>query len=259
MNQEIEELELYRKRWRRARSKFRLTNPDADDFGTGGLAKFVAVPSVRFLILPTDPENEFIEFDEEFWTWWLETRTDPVPGRRAEWGHNLRPTAHAALRTGYPENGNWAHHLALFRHGGLEVELGSTGYREWNGKKVFFLIWTVGRLWAAMDLYRSVIDRFGLRGPWEASLAMRQTGGSFLGNFGEGWAEPHSHEYEARPCAESHVFMRREIDAWPTGDGVRELAFSFGARMEDAWGVRQRRFLAHRGDLAGQFDSRRYS
>jgi hypothetical protein len=39
---------------------------------------------------------------------------------------------------------------------------------------------------------------------------------------------------------------------------LQELAFSLGGEIEDAWHMKQRRFLAHRGDLEGRFDTAQY-
>jgi hypothetical protein len=75
--------ELQRTRWHRAREALRLSDPEAEDFATRGLARLVVEASTRLLVLPADPEANRLEFDDEFWTWWLEDRPDPLSARRA--------------------------------------------------------------------------------------------------------------------------------------------------------------------------------
>ena len=49
--------------------------------------------------------------------------------------------------------------------------------------------------------------------------------------------------------------IRRETDSFPeTENDIRDLAFDVGARIGNAWGVRERRFLDGVGDTKGQFN-----
>jgi hypothetical protein len=88
------------------------------------------------------------------------------------------------------------------------------------------------------------------------TLALSQTEGSFLGNVGEGWAEPQNVSDDERlPCVEPNVLIQLELVEWPqSDDAVQEIAFAVGGRIEDAWGSRGRRFLALRGTDEGRFD-----
>ncbi|PYN18766.1 MAG: hypothetical protein DMD99_26825 [Candidatus Rokuibacteriota bacterium] len=61
-----------------------------------------------------------------------------------------------------------------------------------------------------------------------------------------------------RPCPEPNLLWRRELDSWPAAEETKQLAFSVGAWIEDAFGSQSRRFLAREGKLAGQFDWQRY-
>ena len=255
-------MEIQRARWRRVRADLRLDDPRSEEFSTGGLAEFLAEPSVRLLILPSDPEGTSLEFNADFWTWWLANRTDPADGRYDRWP-NDRPSAGAAVRyTGTQRE--MTGYLALHRSGGLELELGQGGAISARDERRYFrLSYSVGQIWSAFALYREATDRFGLPGPWEISCALRKTAGAFLSNFAEGWAEPGQGFFsENHVAAEPNLMWRRELQEWPEGEGVRDLAFSFGGWMEDAWGYRQRRFLAQRGSLSNQFDTvayRRYA
>ena len=74
------------------------------------------------------------------------------------------------------------------------------------------------------------------KGPWEVTLGLAGTQGSLLAGLGEGWLEPHQGFHDAEPCRLPNVLLRRECEHWPRGDEVRELAFAFGAMIENAWG-----------------------
>lgn len=164
--------DVQRQRWHRARHGLRLTDPEAEDFASGGLARLVREQTVRLLILPPDPEAYLIDFDEPFWRWWTLDSPDPVTGSAAQWGSDIRPVAAAALRGRLRGDGEYYSYLALHRHGGIELELGYDGtYTLPNSTRVFRLLRTVGRVWAALGLYRGIIDRLTLDGPWELSIA----------------------------------------------------------------------------------------
>jgi hypothetical protein len=136
--------------------------------------------------------------------------------------------------------------------------LGPEGAAEREGGRVFWLVRIVGRLWAALHLYREVVARFDIVGPWECSVALVKTRGANLGNFGSGWAEYPDPRANPRACSEPNLLSRRELIKWPGPDETRTLAFGFGAWIEDSWGMQCRRFLAHSGPLAGGFDGARY-
>ena len=54
--------------------------------------------------------------------------------------------------------------------------------------------------------------------------------------------------------------IRRELDAFPASENdVRDLAFDVGARIEDAWGGKYRRFLDRDGEMKGKFNPERWS
>lgn len=99
--------------------------------------------------------------------------------------------------------------------------------------------------------------QFGIDGPWQLAVALVNTKDALLGNLGEGWAEPGSFENRVGGCEEPNILWVVELDHLPDSDGQRELAYKVGARVEDAWGVKQRRYLDHRGDLVGKLDIRR--
>ncbi|MCL5959399.1 MAG: hypothetical protein M1358_08800 [Chloroflexi bacterium] len=241
------------------RKQFRMLDPQEEDFASGGLSQFLADRSARLLILPGDPDAPSIEFDSEFWSWWLGDCIDPATGRPARWGRNSRPTSMAAVRGEFQnDDQDWRYYMALLRCGGLDKALGRAGFYRLRQGRAFRLIAIVGRIWATLDLYREAVERFGVHGPWEITLALSGTAGSLLGHLAEGWAEPDTLNNDMPPCREPGVLLRKEIAQLPDIDGARAIAFSFGAWLEDTWGVRQRRFLARCGQLTDQFDKENY-
>ena len=54
-----------------------------------------------------------------------------------------------------------------------------------------------------------------------------------------------------------HSFYR-EVFEWPDPEVQRSFAFDIGGAIDDAFGVEQRRFLAHIEPNEGQFDVSRY-
>lgn len=264
-----EELELYRDRWKRARRTANLDDPTSQEFGTGGLGRYAPDVHVRFLVLPGDPEGTAFQFSEEFWAWWMEDRPNPFDGAPAtQWGSQRIPQAHAAVRLERWSDDRWAWdaYLAALRSGGLEFGLGSNGSGSWQltqGEEetgAFFLTTIVGRVWVALALYGSLIERFEIEGPWEVTLALRDTRRAVLGNVAAGWQEPErAFPRDSLPrCPDDNVLVGREVFEWPDADARQSLAFDIGGAIEDAFGVEQRRFLAHIEPEQGQFDVSRY-
>ena len=264
-----DELQLLRARWRRAREAIDLTDPRSDKFGRGGLAAHVEDVGVRFLVLPSDPERSVASFETDFWEWWMEDRPNPFEGAAAtDWGIQSTPTAHAAVRYNQRSGKwNWGSYLALHRHGGLEFGLGEEGAAEWGGRqenevhRVFFLTTIVGRVWVAMSLYADVLARFGdVEGPWEVTLGLLRTKDALLGNVAAGWKDIGDWWPGEPPrCPDPNLLFRAEIDSWPDKDGQREQAFQFGGMIEDAWGVKDRRWLiSPQHPDGGTFDVSRY-
>jgi hypothetical protein len=134
--------------------------------------------------------------------------------------------------------------------------LGLDGAHEENERRVFWLVHIVGRVWTTLQLYRDAIGRFGIKGPWECSVALLKTVGGAIGNFGVGWAQYGHPLANVRPCSEANLLWRRELDVWP--DDTQQVAFRIGAWIEESWDSQLGRFLAHEGPLAGQFDVSQY-
>ncbi len=264
-----EDIDLYRRRWRETRRRLRLADPFSEDFGTGGLARHAPEVHVRFLILPADPVVAAVQFDEEFWGWWSQDRPNPFEGAAStNWGREALPEATAAIRHERwgDDRWNWNGYLALHRSGGLEFGLGRLGSVRWRRAQeeeethVFFLTTIVGRVWVGLALFSEVLEGFAIQGPWEITLALRDTNRAVIGNVATGWTEPEQAfpRDELPRCPDPNVLIIREVHAWPDPDGRQTLVFEIGSNIEDAFGVRERRFLGRLDPVAGVFDSSRY-
>lgn len=228
MSEELFRTEALRARWRRAREAVGLAGDvERGDFGIGGLARRLDAPSVRLLILPADPEKVVVEFEKELVEWWKSVSPDSTQPQALAWATRLALTADAAVRHDGREQEGWGRFIALDRQGGLEIGLGIDGARETSNKvRDFLLVSIVGRIWSGLDAYRSIIDRCGVQGPWELSIALIGTSNSVMGNVASGWDNHFSDE--SNRCPDRGALHRRELDAWPDEDGCRDLAFQLG-------------------------------
>ncbi len=259
---DIARLELRRARWRRALRREALDTTARGDFAVAGLASRLRAPSVQMLLLPADPEADRIRIDDDLWAWTSNFQVVNVEGRNVRLGTQDVPTAHAAaLVDSYGTGEAWNSYVAIHRSGALECGLGERGAwerkdRDDNLIRVFTLISVVARTWAFLKFGSALQDRTPVEGPFQLTVGVHRTGDAFLGNVGEGWAEPLSWHNELPTCADEHLLWHLELAEWPDDEAIGEIAFAVGDRFEDAWGVRQRRYLARTGALAGRFDIR---
>ena len=160
------------------------------------------------------------------------------------------------------DGGRWQSFDAVHWHGGVDVFLGPEGGRKWEYPagftgRVIFLRKTVGWAWAAFDLQRQMVERFGIAGPFRVILAVAGTAGAVLGMLGAGWPEPGSAGLPGRPTAiEPRVLLLEDLDEWPDEKGDMELALRFGARLDLAFGGPGERHLDHAGPGQGRFNPR---
>jgi len=215
------------------------------------------------MLLPSDPDHEVITIDSEFWDRLDELKTVALgESGRVRLGEQQIPTAHAAALVNFYGRGEpWNSYVAVHRNGSIDVGFGDRGGRDTKDRegedaRVFNLISLVGYSWAALELARNLA--LDPDGEWHLAFALVRTEGALLGNVGEGWAEPGTWENSVGGCADAHLLWHIELDRLPSdATASQEQAFAIGDRIEDAWGMQQRRYLDHRGESAGQFDARR--
>jgi hypothetical protein len=265
MPNDYEVTELRRSSWRRVRERIGLGNPLAEEFGVGGIASHVSDIRFRILVLPSDHDLHVVDFNPDLKTWWMAVRPNPFGEGTIDLGRSYRVTSDAAIRySGRTSENRWIldEYVALLRCGG--VELGSGVQAIYSVKPdvaIFRLIYMVGHLWSTLHLYREVIERFAIVGPWEVSIALRNTMGSHVGNLGTGWQEPTDEwaRSERPACVEHHIHIRRELAEWPSdADALQMLVFSLADNIENCWGVSERLYLSRGGPLNGRFDTSRY-
>ena len=133
------------------------------------------------------------------------------------------------------DGGRWQSFAAVHWHGGVDVFLGPEGGRKWESPagftgRVFFLRKTLGWAWAAFDLQRQMVERFGISGPFRVIVAVADTAGAVLGMLGAGWAEPRPAGLADLPTAiEPRVLLLEDLAEWPDEKGAMELVLRFGA------------------------------
>jgi len=180
---------------------------------------------------------------------------------RLQLGERQIPTAHAAaLVNSLGSERLWSSYVAVHRNGSIDMGLGyrggcDTSHGDVGNVRVFRLVSLVGYCWALLELARKLDHE--LNGVWLLAFALVRTEGALLGNLGEEWPEPGMFGNSIGGCADAHLLWHIELDRLPNDEAAcQEQAFAIGDRIEDAWGVRERRYLACRGDRAGQFDAR---
>ena len=122
------ETELVRARWRRHLAEQALDSIEREDFARKGLAAREEKTTVRLLLLPTDPDAQSLEIDDELWEWLQERKTMPLGDGDIHLGDKTVPTAHAAaiIRDG-GENPAWRSYTAVHRNRAVEAGLGDRG------------------------------------------------------------------------------------------------------------------------------------
>lgn len=258
----IADHELIRARWRRALDAAALDRHNRKDFGLSALGQRLRATTVQLILLPVDPEGDTVTIDDSFAEWLTEQRTVDLNGTTFTLPQTQRRTAHAiALVDSYGNGHPWETYLAVHRSGAIEFGLGRSGgwdQQDRNGNPVrgIALTPTVARVWATLRLAAALHEKCPLGEPLQLTVGVVNTAGASLGILGEGWAEPDDFNNNVAPCADANLLWHLELATVPHEAGAREIAFSIGDRLEDAWGLAQRRYLALRGPHVGKMDPR---
>ena len=257
----IAERELVRARWRRALEPLGLQRTGVEGFAATGLADRLETPSVRLMLLPSDPEEEVLEFDDAFTTWFESKRTIDLGDFVVSLPGTLRRTGHALALVNLFGDEVWGKYLAVYRSGALEYGLGEDGGWRTQGqtagsRRVVALSAVVARTWAFLYVAGALAERLAMSGPFLLTVAVPNTAGALLGALGEGWAQPGTFRNSTGGCPDAELLWHMELTALPGPDESQALAYAIGDRLESAWGSAQRRYLARAGQFSGRIDPR---
>lgn len=262
----ILETELRRERWRRHLAAEALDCADRDDFSLGVLGSRVEEPTIRLLLLPSDPDVDAVDFDDQFWDWLQEHKYLQIGEGQVHLGDRIVPGAHAAgLAVESVERWKWRSYTAFHRNGAIEAGLGDRGgtvrsSNEDQTVRYLGLKPAVAFSWAISELARTIPGGV-TDGPFLLAVALRDTEGALLGDFGQGWQEPWQMRFPEERlgnCRNRHLLWHIEVEQLPDDTpAAQALAFSVGDRIDNAWGSKSKRYLDREGSMEGQFDLRR--
>lgn len=234
------EQEALRARWRRALDGLVLDRTERDDFGRSILARRLRNITVQMALLPADPEANVVSIDETFSSWLDEQRVVDLDGVSFTLPQVQRRTAHAlTLVDAYGDE--WSQYFALHRSGTVEVGAGDHGGWDWRNHqdervRSIALTPTVARVWTMLKLAALVHERHEFEAPLLLAVGVVDTSEALLAILGEGWAEPDDVNNNVGTCGEPHLLWHLELPTVPGHSLAREVAFSVGDRLEDAWG-----------------------
>lgn len=257
----MQERELIRARWRRSLARMALDSDAREDFALGGLAMRLTDVTVQVLLMPGDPEADAFPIDEATHEWLSGIDSIQLEAMRLKLPDEARRSAHALVLAHRSDDDRWSSYLAVHRSGTLEWGLGADGgwtRQDRDGASIcrIALSPTVARVWATLRLASMIHTGYAVAGPYNLVVGIRGTHQAQLGSLGEGWAEPGDFQNHVRPCPERNLRWQIELDELPDEAAAQRIAYSIGDRIEDAWGVTQRRYLAHRGPHEGMLDPR---
>jgi hypothetical protein len=228
-----------------------------EEFARGGLAALSIDPTLRIAVLPGDPFGQPVPAENP------ETvipKVMTLPGGvQFPYHGTVRGTSSGYVGCTTGDDDRWQSFSAVLWHGGVDVFPGTHGGRTWevrpgSPRRVIYLRRCVGWAWAAFDLQRQMVERYGVAGPYRVILGIADTAGALLGNVGAGWAEPGAPGVWDLPTAiEPRVLLLEDLAEWPDEKGVEELALRLGARVDLAFGGPGTRHLDRTGPDAGKF------
>lgn len=88
-----------------------------------------------------------------------------------------------------------------------------------------------------LKLAALVHERHEFEAPLHLAVGVVDTSEALLAILGEGWAEPDDFNNNVGTCREPHLLWHLELPTVPGHSLAREVAFSVGDRLEDAWGL----------------------
>jgi hypothetical protein len=175
------------------------------------------------------------------------------------WGHESGVTAWAATWSYSPRDYEWDTYLGLHRSGALDGGIGATATYGRGDGRGFRLVAVVGRLLVAFEMYRSVIECFEIAGPFEVTLALLGTRGTYLGNVATGFRDQSDLDWRSSPAAEDGYLSHWEVDNFAGEAEVRGVTKLLGQWIENCWGSVTPRFVARSGPHIDDIDWSRFT
>jgi hypothetical protein len=252
-----------RKRWSDYRQTWRMTEADleSDDFAAGGLVRLVREPTVRVLLLPSDPAWPNLPFSANVRA---VLPTQPV----TPWGRQLGMfnrqvlTSDALARvavSGREDDGPpWVSYVAIHRNGAIEMEMGDNGgwVREVDGvqQRRLYLCPIVHWTWTALELRRQLVEAAELTsGALEVTIALRRIEGAPAMDLGEGWRDPvDALDVRVPVAVEPNALVRYETEDTADSDATKATAMEIGNRIDNVFGSADARHLDRVGANAGE-------
>jgi hypothetical protein len=251
--------DVVKRRWEREQALLGLARDTPDEkFAAGGLGALAVPPTVRVVVLPSDPCSQIVPGQDPKSV--IPQLITLPSGRQLPHHETVRGTSSGYVGYSYVgEDGLWRSFAAVHWHGGVDFFLGNEGGLEWefapgSQRRVVYLRKSVGWAWGAFGLQGQMIERFEIAGPFRVIVGACHMAGAILGNVGAGWAEPGSASLFGLPAAvEPRVLLLEDLPEWPDAVGVEALALRFGSRLDLAFGGPGDRHLDRVGPDAGRF------
>jgi hypothetical protein len=230
---DLERQEIWRARWRRVRSEWRISDPGDEHFAQTGPALRVADVRVRLVVLPGDPETQ-LTLDDEAWTAF--TDASMIRGRQNALGHEVGASPWGVVRYASTGTNGWESYVSLRRNGALDLGIGSPAIWSRNDLVGFRLVAIVGRILLALRIYRTLVEELQIAGPFAASLALTGTRDSVLGNLGTGW-DRHGRGFRDVPTQHASALGEHwEVPQLDNESIVDGLAYRMADWLENCWG-----------------------
>ena len=222
-------------------------------FAAAGLMTRLDEARLLAAVLPNDPLAVDIDFDDQL----LAALPERFRGRTANGiellGSSL-VTDDALGRFARGDRG-WRAYVAVRRHGGIDVGIGSSiRYRarrdDEDAPFVYRLHYIVHAVRVIVESEARVL--LATRRPAEASfeivLGIAETSGTLLGGLSDGWPDPGSLLDDGPVCLTPDVLVRSRVDGWPMDDAAQTaLITSIADRVCNAWGTTERLFAPPNG------------
>lgn len=255
-------------RWARARAQLSL-DPATPDFCTGGLFNLLDGPGIAVVVFPADVLAQPVDFKDDLPGIVLPRRFEGLTANGVSELSGSTTTSTALLRFAPGAQSGCIAFVAVDRCGGVSGGIGTVsryqiGQGRYSGTQLLYLFMLAHLVRVVVDTQARVLAWAGrqspvveVMAPFEIVVAVPAAAQMALGGPNEGWEQPeHALDPPSR-ALENNVLVRLQVNEWPAGeDDLRGLVWRTLDRACEAFGDRQRRFLARLGPGAGTMSAR---